>query len=118
MRSLPFSGHREKLGSGKGENGNFICFIELIAKYDPVLEKVINQGNNKINYCSPKIQNELIQFISNKVENELILNIKETPFFPFIIDTTQDISKVDQLIEIYRYCVIEKMDMETQKVFV
>ncbi|XP_060846403.1 zinc finger MYM-type protein 1-like [Rhopalosiphum padi] len=108
MRSLPFRGHREKLGSGKGENGNFICFIELLAKYDPVLEKVINQGNNKVNYCSPKIQNELIQLISNKVENELILNIKEAPFFSIIIDTTQDISKVDQLSEIYRYCVIEK----------
>ncbi|KAL4153767.1 hypothetical protein QTP88_001600 [Uroleucon formosanum] len=99
---------KEKLGSGKGENGNFICFIELLAKYDPVLEKVINQGNNKVNYCSPKIQNELIQLISNKVEDELILNIKETPFFSIIIDTTQDISKVDQLSEIYRYCVIEK----------
>ncbi|XP_025406286.1 zinc finger MYM-type protein 1-like [Sipha flava] len=108
MRSLPFRDHREKLGSGKGENGNFICFIELLAKYDPVLEKVINQGNNKVNYCSPKIQNELIQLISNKVEDELILNIKEAPFFSIIIDTTQDISKVDQLSEIYRYCVIEK----------
>ncbi|KAE9522395.1 hypothetical protein AGLY_017226 [Aphis glycines] len=108
MRSLPFRGHREKLGSGKGENGNFICFIELLAKYDPVLEKVVNQGNNKVNYCSPKIQNELIQLISNKVKNELILNIKEAPFFSIIIDTTQDISKVDQLSEIYRYCVIEK----------
>lgn len=58
-----------------------ICFIEPLAKYDPVLEKVINQGSNKINYCSPKIQNELIQLISNKVENELILNIKGAPFF-------------------------------------
>lgn len=82
MRSLPVHGHREKLGIGKGENGNFICFIKLLAKYDPVLEKVINQGNNKVNYCSPTIQNELIQLISNKVKNELILNIKEAPFFP------------------------------------
>ena len=80
MRSLPFHGHREKLGSGKGEKGNFICFIELLAKYIPILKKVINQGNNKVNYCTPKIQNELIQLISNKVENELILNIKEVPF--------------------------------------
>ncbi|KAE9534354.1 hypothetical protein AGLY_008444 [Aphis glycines] len=101
MRSLPFRGHREKFGSGKGENGNFICFIELLAKYDPVLEKVVNQGNNKVNYCSPKIQNELIQLISNKVKNKSF-------FFSIIIDTTQDISKVDQLSEIYRYCVIEK----------
>jgi len=82
IRSLPFRGHREKLGSGNGENSNFICFVVLLAKYDPVLEKVINQGNNKINYCSPRIQNELIQLISNKVENELIVNIKEALFFP------------------------------------
>jgi hypothetical protein len=40
----------EKLRSGKGENDNLICFIELLSKYDLVLEKVIYQGNNKINY--------------------------------------------------------------------
>lgn len=62
----------------------------------------------KIKYYNPKIQNELIQLISNKVENELISNIKAVPFFSIIIDTTQDISKVDQLSEIYRYCIIEK----------
>jgi len=55
MRSLTFSGHREgKLSSGKRENGNFICIIELLAKYDLVLEKDINQDNNIINYCSPR----------------------------------------------------------------
>jgi len=42
MRSLPFRGYREKFGSGNGENGNFICFVELLTKYDPVLEKVIS----------------------------------------------------------------------------
>jgi len=88
MRSVPFRDHREKLGSEIGENGNFIYFIELLAKYDLVLEKVIwekviNLGSNKINYCIPKIQNKLIQLISNKVENELILNIKRAPFFHY-----------------------------------
>lgn len=51
----------------------------------------------------------MIQLISNKVGNELVVNIKEALFF-IIIDTTQYISKVDQLSEIYRYCVIEKYE--------
>lgn len=66
MRSLPFREHRGNLGSGKRENGNFICFIQLLTKYDPVLDKVnkvINQDNIKVNYCSPIIQNELIHSI-------------------------------------------------------
>lgn len=62
MRNLPFHGHKEKLGSDKGENGNFICCIELLAIHDPVLEKVINQDSNKINYCSPRIQNDTVNF--------------------------------------------------------
>lgn len=37
----------------------------------------------------------------------MIVDIKEA-FFSIIIDTTQVISEVDQLSEIYRYCVIEK----------
>lgn len=61
MLNLPFCGHKEELGSVKGESVHFICFIELLAYYDPVLEKIINLEKNMIKHCSPKIQNELIQ---------------------------------------------------------
>jgi hypothetical protein len=44
-----------------------------------------------------------------------MLNIEGAPFFPIIIDTTQNISKVDQLSEIYHYCVVEKYEYGTPK---
>jgi hypothetical protein len=45
--------------------------------------------------------------LSETNKNEIIRAIKPAPFHSIILDRTQDISKVDQLCEIYRYCSIE-----------
>ncbi|XP_066943509.1 52 kDa repressor of the inhibitor of the protein kinase-like [Macrobrachium rosenbergii] len=56
------------------------------------------------------IQNELIQLLSKETEKELTYAIKAAPFYSIMLDTTQDISKIDQMCEIYRYCSIEYDD--------
>lgn len=45
--SLALRGHREDL-SQKGYHGNFLSFIELVARYDHILRQVLDmpKGNN------------------------------------------------------------------------
>ena len=58
------------------------------------------------------MQNEIIGILSTHLQNVLIDMMKQSPFFAVIIDTTQDISKVDQMSEVFRYVTIET-DPET-----
>lgn len=54
------------------------------------------------------MQNEVISLLIQKIKNALINEINAAPFYSIIFDTTQDISKIDQLRELCRYCMIEK----------
>ncbi|XP_063749772.1 zinc finger MYM-type protein 1-like [Eleginops maclovinus] len=102
-----FRAHHEKLG--EINNGNFLAHIELLARYDPVLEKLI-RSKSKIKYLSPKIQNEMISIMAQTVLDEIVKEIHEAEFYSVILDTTQDISKVDQLSQVLRYVTIPKDD--------
>ena len=110
MCGLAFRGHREKLGDVN--SGNFLSVIELLAVYDPVLKELIERPCGTTKYLSPTVQNEIIEILSTHLQNVLIDMMKQSPFFAVIIDTTQDISKVDQMSEVFRYVTIET-DPET-----
>lgn len=65
----------------------------------------------------------MIQSLGTKLETHLLEQIRASPFFAIIMDTTQDTSKVDQLSIVVRYAVITKsknglpVDIEVKKVF-
>ncbi|XP_078507675.1 zinc finger MYM-type protein 1-like [Lissotriton helveticus] len=101
--NLPFRGHREQVKEKDG--GNFLAVIELLAKYDPILNHLITK-DSRVKYLSPAIQNELIEMLSNKVQNEIVSEIKNAPFYSVILDTTQDIKKEDQLSLVIRYVTL------------
>ncbi|XP_063920743.1 uncharacterized protein LOC135135576 [Zophobas morio] len=105
---LPFREHRENINSPC--KGNFLTIIDLLAKYDPVLKLHLSENNpNRFKYISPAIQNELVHIIiSSKVKQNILQKIQNSPFFTTITDTTQDISKTDQLSQIIRYVMLEK----------
>jgi len=51
-------------------NGNFLKQIELLAKFDPVMEDHSNRyqrAENKQHYLSHDIQNEFVKIISSMV---------------------------------------------------
>ena len=53
MCNLPFRGSTEELSN---ENkGNFLCIIQLIAKYDSVLDKLLQLSKGSPKYLSPSI---------------------------------------------------------------
>lgn len=119
--SLAFRGHRESLI--ETYNGNFLTQVKLVAKYDDILKQIINMPKGSIKYLSSQIQNEIIHCLATKLKTTLISKIKMAPFYSIIIDTTQDISKNDQLSEVYRYIKINKneksepISIEIEEVF-
>lgn len=108
--SLAFRGHRESLS--ETYNGNFLSTVQLLAKYDGVLQQVMNLPKGHIKYLSSDIQNELISILSSQVKSQIISKIKKVPYFAILMDTTQDLSKVDQLSQIVRYVEVERNELD------
>lgn len=65
----------------------------------------------------------MIDCLEATLENHLLEQIRASPFFAIILDTTQDISRVDQLNIIVRYYVITRsengqpVDIEVKETF-
>jgi len=108
--NLAFRGHREyndDVGTNNENSGNFLSVINLLARYDPVLEKLLSMPQGTVKYLSPTIQNEVISMVARCVKEDILNDIKAAPFFSVMVDTTQDISKTDQLSQVIRYVTVE-----------
>ncbi|RVE48177.1 hypothetical protein evm_007131 [Chilo suppressalis] len=120
--SLALRGHQEDL-SQEGYHGNFLSFVELVARYDHILRQVLDMPKGSTRYLSATIQNEMIESLATNLETHLLEQIRASPFFAILMDTTQDISKVDQLSIVVRYAVITRsengqpIDIEVNVVF-
>uniref|UniRef100_A0A3B4ZPX6 DUF4371 domain-containing protein n=1 Tax=Stegastes partitus TaxID=144197 RepID=A0A3B4ZPX6_9TELE len=108
--NLTFRGHGEVLGQGNA--GNFLSIIKLLARYDPVLKELINRPEGSMKYLSHQIQDEIIDILSQRVKADIISEINEASFYSIFIDITQDVSKIDQLSQVYRYATVIKNDMD------
>ncbi|XP_033225915.1 zinc finger MYM-type protein 1-like [Belonocnema kinseyi] len=88
-RGLAFHGTHEEFGSP--DNGNYPGLLELLAKFDPILAKHIDLYDNKGQ--------------ARKVFDHIVTEIMEAKYFGLIADSTPDVSHVDQLSIIIRYCL-------------
>jgi len=52
IQNLSFTGYNEKINSKN--RGNFLAVIDLLAKYDPVLSKLLLRGPKKVSYEVPR----------------------------------------------------------------
>ncbi|XP_041432322.1 zinc finger MYM-type protein 1-like [Xenopus laevis] len=105
-RGLPFRGTDELFGSP--QNGAFLGILELIAKYDPFLEQHIKKyggesGRGVSNYMSSTIVEEFIELMGNKVAQVIVQELYTAKYFSLIVDSTPDLSHVDQLAIVLRY---------------
>ncbi|KAL4083607.1 hypothetical protein QTP88_028923 [Uroleucon formosanum] len=94
--------------------GNFLRTVKLVAEFDPILKSVFdNEKKFKIKYLIPTIQNELIEILASNVR-QIICNEISTcsSGFSIIMDSTQDITKVDQVSVIIRYVIRYIIDHE------
>lgn len=96
---LGFRGHVE--GKDSKRKGNFLTCLEYLSEYDEFLklhlQKHANQRRENVNYLSHNICNEFIGLIGNQVRAEIIEEIKSATYYSIIVDSTPDISHVDQL---------------------
>ena len=89
--NLPFCGSSKELL--KDNKGNFLSIIQLLAKYDIVLEKLLQLRKCSSKYLSPLIQNELISILAEEVLRDIKSELQSAPFFAIILDSTQDVRK-------------------------
>jgi hypothetical protein len=105
--NIAFRDHREH-NNKELNRGDFLAVIDLSAKYDPVLEQLLEKPKGIITHLSPKIHNEIIALLAESIKSEIVVELKEAPFFSIIMETTQDVSKIDQLSTVYRYVNVPK----------
>ena len=104
--SLAFRGHKENIKDGYCEGGNFLGMVALLAEYDEVLAEVVSFPARTIKYLSAAIQNKLIELLARSVRSSLVGKINTSPFWSIILDSTSDISRVDQLSVVLRWIQI------------
>ncbi|XP_032890687.1 zinc finger MYM-type protein 1-like [Amblyraja radiata] len=104
-RGLAFRGKVEKFGSLN--NGNYLGLLELISQFDPFLAAHIsrygNAGKGNPSYLSKMICEELIELMAKKVHSVIIDEINVSGYFSLSVDSTPDLSHVDQLSIVPRY---------------
>ena len=101
-----FRGTSEHIGPEGAFGGRFLSAINLLATYDPVLKELLEQKERTTKYLSPLIQNELIELLSSIVRNKILDEVRDAPFFSIVLDTTPDITRIDQLSIVFRYVKI------------
>lgn len=121
-QNLPFRGHSENESSSN--KGNFLELIDVLSKYDRVLNEHIQNLEDKrkrtdrtVSYLSPQIQNEFIGLISNHVKHMLVDEIKAAKYYGMMFDSTPDISHADQMSQVIRYVKIHNRTVEVKEVF-
>ena len=104
-RGLAFRGHIEKFGSPN--NGNYMMALELIAEYNAFLAEHIkkfgNPGSGNPSYLSSTICDEIINLMAVKVLSIIFEEIRFATYWSVIVDSTPDMTHVDQLTIIIRY---------------
>ncbi|KAK9736469.1 protein of unknown function (DUF4371) [Popillia japonica] len=115
-RRLPFRGRDEYFGSP--HNGNYLMCLELIAEFDPFFASHISKYGNKrsgsggVSYLSSRICNEVITIMATKVTQQIMTEVRSSKYFSIIVDSTPDISHVDQLTFVVRYVLEDGSPVE------
>ena len=104
-RGLAFRGSSELVGSTP--NGNFLGIFGLLAEYDTFLaehiQKRVNKDKGHVSLFSSTVCEEFIDVIATKVLEIIISEIKQANYYSVSVDSTPDITNVDQLTIIFRY---------------
>lgn len=101
-------GHREDASS---ENrGNFLEFVELMAKSNPIINKFKIDGSFK--YTLPLHQNQMIKILSDRILKEISNDIQNCLCFSLLIDEGSDVNKSEHISVILRYVKVKKVKDE------
>lgn len=108
-RGLTFRGDSDKIGDC--HNGNFLGILELLAKYDPLLNEHLQSVRHsqetgkklQVTYLSPRIQNEFIDICGSIVRDHILKERGKAKYFSLIVDVTPDSANIEQTAFLIRY---------------
>jgi len=113
-RGLPFREATSKIGCNN--NGNFLMAFELLAEFDPFLSNHLetygNPGKGNTSYISYNVYEQFISIMSRQVLNKIIQEVKTSRYFSISVDSTPDISHIDQLSFCVQYVNIKGESVE------
>ena len=120
---LAFSGSSHWIGDPN--NGNFLGLIELLSRWDPILQEHVQrvreyQKNGEclqVHYLSPESQNEFISESSNLVKQHFLLERGSSKYLAVIVDATWDSSHIEQTTFLLRYVNLKDGRYEVQERF-
>ncbi|XP_050056174.1 zinc finger MYM-type protein 1-like [Aphis gossypii] len=106
QQNIAIRGHNEKITSLN--TGNFLELLKLLSNYHPVLnthlDKIKNTSTaNRLTFMSNKSQNKILKILGDLVLSTILKNIKQAGIFAVIIDTTTDVSNLEQFSFILRF---------------
>ncbi|KAB0803204.1 hypothetical protein PPYR_00174 [Photinus pyralis] len=111
---LAFYGSTTKIFA-KG-NGHFLSALEYLSEFDPFLANHLkrygNPGSGHVNYISPSTCNEFIALLADAVKKFIVSELQTAKYFSIIVDSTPDISNVDQMSIIVRYVLPDGRPVE------
>lgn len=122
-QGLAYRGKKEAAYSLKVESvnhGNFLELVLLLAKYDRILqvhlEKCIRESEKKhaaqktgrgdfTTFMSNHFINKLIKAVGEIGQGRILKELQEAQIFSIMVDSTQDVSVMDQLAVCVRYAI-------------
>ena len=108
-RGLAFRGDSQRIGDSN--NGNFLGILELLSRYDPILEKHLHRVQEaqqsghrlQVHYLSGDTQNEFIAVCAKQIRSVILQQREEAKYYSVIVDATPDAAHVEQTTFIVRY---------------
>ncbi|XP_066978824.1 zinc finger MYM-type protein 1-like [Macrobrachium rosenbergii] len=82
-----------------------------MALFDPVMSEHLRKIRNEethVHYLGKHIQNELIDILANAIKEEILRNARAAKYFSIILDSTPDVSHVEQMTVIIRFVQVDE----------
>ena len=92
--------------SEKDGNGNFRQITSLVARHSPSFKRWLDDAPkrpHRVDYLSSRSQNEFLDLLAEDVTCRVTAEINQAGMFSIIVDTTPDVSHVDQLSVVAQY---------------
>jgi len=99
-QGIAFRGHKED--SASDNKGNFMEFVQFIAKYHGPLNDWITNHPGNVSWLSPQIQNELLQMIAAECVEAIATKCRGR-IFSIMCDEVRDRSNTELMSVVVRY---------------